>query len=399
LLELKLLSIQVDADTKVLPDSLGILINAVINDTKIMGLCGETRIANKRDNFVTWIQVYEYYISHHLGKTFESVFGGVTCLPGCFCMYRLKAPGKAPGTWIPIVTKPDIIEEYSQGVVETLHEKNLLLLGEDRFLTTLMIRNFPTRKMMFVPQAVCKTVVPDEFMVLVSQRRRWINSTLHNLLELVLVRNLCGTFCCSMQFVIVMELIGTVSLPVAIFMTYILIGKMGSTIRNKGMAMEPQEWIPLCLLIIVLFSPAFLILITTRKIVYVMWMFVYLMGLFVWNFILPIYAYWHFDDFSWGQTRQVEGGGKDDHGSGEGEFDASKVPLRRWQEYERAWRNHAKKTYSSYQSFGRRRDDKEDAPYGDEGYEEVDGRLYPRNGYASDASSPYEYATDNRKGY
>ena len=24
-------------------------------------------------------------------KAFESVFGGVTCLPGCFCMYRIKA--------------------------------------------------------------------------------------------------------------------------------------------------------------------------------------------------------------------------------------------------------------------------------------------------------------------
>ena len=55
-----------------------------------MGLCGETRIANKRDSWVTSIQVFEYYISHHLGKGFESVIGGVTCLPGCFCMYRAK---------------------------------------------------------------------------------------------------------------------------------------------------------------------------------------------------------------------------------------------------------------------------------------------------------------------
>jgi len=28
--------------------------------------------------------VFEYYISHHLGKGFESVFGGVTCLPGWY---------------------------------------------------------------------------------------------------------------------------------------------------------------------------------------------------------------------------------------------------------------------------------------------------------------------------
>jgi chitin synthase len=57
---------------------------------------------------------------------------------------------------------------------------------------------------MFLPQAVCKTVVPDKFSVLLSQRRRWINSTVHNLFELVFVRDLCGVFCCSMQAVVVL---------------------------------------------------------------------------------------------------------------------------------------------------------------------------------------------------
>lgn len=66
--------------------------------------------------------------------------------------------------------------------------------------------------MMFCPQARCRTVVPDSFKVLLSQRRRWINSTIHNLLELVRVQDLCGTFCFSMQFVVFMDLVGTVVL-------------------------------------------------------------------------------------------------------------------------------------------------------------------------------------------
>ncbi|CAG8511830.1 12541_t:CDS:2 [Acaulospora colombiana] len=322
---------KVDADTKVYPDSLRLLINCMCNDPLIMGLCGETKIANKRDSWVTAIQVFEYYISHHLGKGFESVFGGVTCLPGCFCMYRLKAR-KGNDDWVPIITKPEIVQEYSQNVVDTLHQKNLLLLGEDRFLTTLMLRNFPHRKMMFCPQAVCKTIVPDDFRVLLSQRRRWINSTIHNLMELVLVRNLCGTFCFSMQFVIFMELIGTVVLPVAILLTYTLI---------VSMALHPpknfSDAIPLMMLAMVLGLPAILILITTRKLIYITWMVIYLLALFVWNFILPTYAYWHFDDFSWGETRKVEGEAKgDDHGKKEGTFDASKVPLKRWEDWERS---------------------------------------------------------------
>ncbi|KAI7871627.1 chitin synthase-domain-containing protein [Spinellus fusiger] len=324
------LVLMVDADTKVYESSLRLLINCMVNDNLIMGLCGETKIANKRDSWVTAIQVYEYFISHHLAKGFEAVFGGVTCLPGCFCMYRLKAR-KGDGDWIPIITKPEIVQEYSSNTIDTLHQKNLLLLGEDRFLTTLMLRNFPFRKMVFTPQAVCKTVVPDEFKVLLSQRRRWINSTIHNLFELVLVRNLCGTFCFSMQFVVMMDLVGTLTLPVAIVLTVVLIASMAKThITSFTLA------VPLILLMIVLFSPAFLILVTTRKWVYLAWMIVYLFALPIWNFVLPVYAFWHFDDFSWGETRKVEGEAKgDDHSKTDGVFDPSSVPLKRWEDYER----------------------------------------------------------------
>jgi len=62
-----------------------------------------------------------------------------------------------------------------------------------------MLSTFPRRKNVFVPYAIAKTVVPISLSVLLSQRRRWINSTVHNLMELILVRDLCGTFCFSMQ--------------------------------------------------------------------------------------------------------------------------------------------------------------------------------------------------------
>jgi chitin synthase len=218
------ITLMVDADTKVFPDSLTHMVSAMVKDPEVMGLCGETKIANKTDSWVTMIQVFEYFISHHLSKSFESVFGGVTCLPGCFCMYRIKTPKGGQNYWVPILANPDIVEHYSENVVDTLHKKNLLLLGEDRYLSTLMLKTFPKRKQIFVPQAVCKTTVPDSFSVLLSQRRRWINSTVHNLMELVLVRDLCGTFCFSMQFVVFIELIGTLVLPAAIAFT-LYVGK------------------------------------------------------------------------------------------------------------------------------------------------------------------------------
>ncbi|TIB17367.1 hypothetical protein E3P89_00156 [Wallemia ichthyophaga] len=321
--------LMVDADTKVFPDSLTRMMACMVVDPEIMGLCGETKIANKAQSWVTMIQVFEYHISHHLAKAFESVFGGVTCLPGCFSMYRIKAPKGGQGYWVPVICNPDIVEHYSENIVDTLHKKNLLLLGEDRFLTTLMLRTLPKRKMMFCPQAVCKTVVPDEFKVLLSQRRRWINSTVHNLFELILVRDLCGTFCFSMQFVVFMEMVGTMVLPAAItFTVYIIV-----------LGIIPSERTPtisLILLLIILGLPGLLIVLTSRRLAYVGWMIIYLFSLPIWNAILPAYSFWHFDDFSWGATRQIEGeGAEESHGDKEGEFDPSHIIMKRWAEFER----------------------------------------------------------------
>ncbi|KAI8073128.1 chitin synthase-domain-containing protein [Gongronella butleri] len=319
------LVLMVDADTKVLPDAITYMVAAMANDITIMGLCGETRIANKSSSWVTAIQVFEYYISHHYAKAFESLFGIVTCLPGCFCMYRIKAPKN--GAWVPILANPDIILEYNQNVVATLHEKNLLLLGEDRFLSTLMLRTFPKRQMMFVPQARCKTVVPDEFRVLLSQRRRWINSTVHNLMELVLVSDLCGIACLSMQFSIFVDLLGTLVLPAAICMTVYLI-------INTAISANPN-WQSLALLIAILGLPAVLIAITSFNYVYIMWMFIYIISLPIWNLVLPVYSFWHFDDFSWGATRVVAGEKKDKgHGDGDGKFDSSRLVMKKWEDWE-----------------------------------------------------------------
>ncbi|KAH7145360.1 chitin synthase 4 [Dactylonectria estremocensis] len=305
------ITLMVDADTKVFTDSLSHMVSAMVKDPRIMGLCGETKIANKRDSWVTAIQ------------SFESMFGGVTCLPGCFCMYRIKAPKGTSNYWVPILANPDIVEHYSENMVETLHEKNLYLLGEDRYLTTLMLRTFPKRQQVFIPQAVCKTTVPDKFIVLLSQRRRWINSTIHNLMELVLVRDLCGTFCFSMQFIVSVELAATLVLPAAIAFTF-YVGKF------TALSFPPA------LAALILGLPGVLVVITAHSWSYILWMLIYLMALPIWNFILPCYAFWKFDDFSWGETRKTAGETPKESGlEYEGEFDSSRIIMKRWAEFER----------------------------------------------------------------
>lgn len=183
--------LQVDADTEVDTMCLAHFISFFTKDKKVVGLCGETALSNAKQSFITMLQVYEYYISHYLTKAFESLFSSVTCLPGCFSMFRLRTPD----THRPLFISSAVVDEYSENRVDTLHTKNLLHLGEDRYLTTLVLKHFPQYKTQFHSAAKCKTTAPTSWQVLLSQRRRWINSTVHNLFELIWTPGLCG-FCC-----------------------------------------------------------------------------------------------------------------------------------------------------------------------------------------------------------
>jgi len=319
------LVLTVDADTIVAKDALGHMATEMCKDSKIMGLCGETKISNKMSTWVTAIQVFEYFISHNQSKAFESLFGTVTCLPGCFSIYRIKAPRHDSGFWVPILANPDITERYSDNITNTLHKKNLLHLGEDRYLTSLLLKTFPKRKLVFLSKAHCETLVPDTFQILLSQRRRWINSTIHNLMELLLINDLCGIFCFSMQFLIFIELIGSVLLPLAItFTMYIIFISIFSS---------PTPYLTLILLGIILGLPGLLIVLIGEDLNNFIYMAIYIVALPIWNFVLPVYAFWKFDDFSWGETRVIEGEIKAEDDVGE--FDYSQIQMRDWKEIAR----------------------------------------------------------------
>eukprot|EP00158_Paraphelidium_tribonemae_P009453 Partr_v1_DN28871_c0_g1_i1_m33284 putative Chitin Synthase len=315
-------ALMVDADTEVMPDALNRLVSTMVHDAKIVGLCGETQISNERDSVITMMQVYEYYISHHLAKAFESLFGSVTCLPGCFCMYRIRTPSKS----IPLLTSKQVIADYSVNDVDTLHKKNLLSLGEDRYLTTLMLKHFPNMKISFTSDAVCRTFAPDRWNVLLSQRRRWINSTVHNLLELLLLPQLCGFCCFSMRFVVFFDLFATLVMPATMgYLIYVLYGVFSGRI------------VPIISIVLLAagFGLQIVIFLLKRKWEHIGWLIIYILALPFFTFFIPLYAFWHFDDFSWGNTRVVVGerNGKKQIVDEE-PFDPKSIPMKKWSDYE-----------------------------------------------------------------
>ena len=240
-----------------------------------------------------------------------------------FCMYRLRTVDKGR----PLIIADKVIEDYSIQAVDTLHKKNLLSLGEDRYLTTLMTKHFPAMSYKFVPTAYAKTAAPESWSVLLSQRRRWINSTIHNLAELVLLKDLCGFCCFSMRFVVFVDLFGTLILPATC-------GYIAYLIYRIAAHVGAIPWISIAMIAAVYGLQA-IIFIIKRQWQHVGWMIIYLLAFPIYSLVLPLYSFWKQDDFSWGNTRIVmaEKGSKavvaiEDEG-----FDPRSIPLQSWDDY------------------------------------------------------------------
>lgn len=238
-------------------------------------------------------------------------------------MYRLRTAEKGK----PLIISDAVIRDYSVCDVDTLHQKNLLSLGEDRFLTTLMTKHFPSMHYKFLAHAQCKTAAPESWSVLLSQRRRWINSTIHNLVELLRLKDMCGFCFFGMRFIVFIDLFGTIILPA----TCAYLGYM-----IYSVATHPTSF-PLWSIVILaaVYGLQALIFLLKRQWQHIGWMIIYILAYPIYSFALPVYSFWNQDNFSWGNTRVVIGekGNKqvvavDDEG-----FNPATVPLQLWDDY------------------------------------------------------------------
>ena len=240
-----------------------------------------------------------------------------------FSMYRLRTADKGR----PLIISDKVIQEYAMGDVDTLHKKNLLSLGEDRYLTTLMTKHFPSMSYKFIPDAYAQTAAPETWSVLLSQRRRWINSTIHNLVELVMLKDLCGFCCFSMRFVVFIDLFGTVILPATCVYLGYLLYRVGT---HTGQ-------FPLISLIMIaaVYGLQAIIFILKRQWQHVGWMIIYILAFPIYSFVLPVYSFWNQDNFTWGNTRIVIGekGNKQIVAVEDEGFDPRSIPLQRWDDY------------------------------------------------------------------
>lgn len=115
-------------------------------------------------------QYYEYKLSHSPDKCCEGFFGYITVLPGAYSMYRLESVQGSP------------MEKFFKGVDgekdATCDEANEYL-AEDRVMgLQVYLKENAGYYHAFVPDAKAYTDAPESLMVLMKQRRRWLNGSL-----------------------------------------------------------------------------------------------------------------------------------------------------------------------------------------------------------------------------
>jgi hyaluronan synthase len=102
------------------------------------------------------MQEVRYYVAFRVVKAAESIFSAVTCCSGCLAAYRRSCVLEVLDHWL---------EQTFLGVPATF--------GDDRSLTRLMLKRY---RVIYHSEAVCTTIVPDDWSVFFRQQLRWKKS-------------------------------------------------------------------------------------------------------------------------------------------------------------------------------------------------------------------------------
>jgi len=147
--------VMVDSDSYVDPEGIYRLVQGFA-DPRVGAIAGHTRAIVEPTNVISKMESVRYFIAHKMMKTAESVFGCVTCCPGCFSAYRRSAIMPILPTWL---------NQTFRGKPATF--------GDDRSLTNFVLRNY---RVIFCDTAMCWTYVPNTWAKYFRQQLRWKKS-------------------------------------------------------------------------------------------------------------------------------------------------------------------------------------------------------------------------------
>lgn len=277
----------IDCDTDIEQNGLILLLEYIHTHNKCIAVCGQTIVKNTYENIITIVQSFEYFISHLLLKTYEHTLYNVFVLSGCFTLLKLKQDDKA-------LINMNILNKYTKEA-NSLYQKNLLELGEDRYLTILIIQEYPNNNLAYISDAKCFTNVPNSFKILLDQRRRWTNSLITCLMLLGLepprqsiIKHI------KMYLLIIMELFIIFILPLVIVIGFV------NTIVS--ITVQGYSFLPVVITTIIILLNL-IITILVARIDMILKFVPFFLFLPIFSILIPLYSIANLDNLKWGLTR------------------------------------------------------------------------------------------------
>ncbi|GAB1605132.1 chitin synthase chs-2-like, partial [Argonauta hians] len=158
-----------DGDVDFKPGAVRLLVDRMKKSKKVGAACG--RIHPSGSGPIVWYQIFEYAIGHWLQKAAEHMLGCVLCSPGCFSLFRGSA-----------LMDDNVMRTYATRSTDARHYLQYDQ-GEDRWLSTLLLQQ--GYRVEYCAASDAMTQTPEGFKEFFNQRRRWIPSTLANILDLL----------------------------------------------------------------------------------------------------------------------------------------------------------------------------------------------------------------------
>ncbi|KAG0723346.1 Chitin synthase chs-2 [Chionoecetes opilio] len=158
-----------DGDIDFAPNAVALLVDLMKKNTNLGAACG--RIHPVGAGLMVWYQMFEYAIGHWLQKSTEHMIGCVLCSPGCFSLFRGKA-----------LMDDNVMARYTTKSSQARHYVQYDQ-GEDRWLCTLLLQR--GYRVEYSAASDAYTHAPEGFSEFYNQRRRWVPSTMANIMDLL----------------------------------------------------------------------------------------------------------------------------------------------------------------------------------------------------------------------
>ena len=158
-----------DGDIDFQPNAVTLLVDLMKKNKNLGAACG--RIHPVGSGPMVWYQKFEYAIGHWLQKATEHMIGCVLCSPGCFSLFRGKG-----------LMDDNVMRKYTTRSDEARHYVQYDQ-GEDRWLCTLLLQR--GYRVEYSAASDAYTHCPEGFNEFYNQRRRWVPSTIANIMDLL----------------------------------------------------------------------------------------------------------------------------------------------------------------------------------------------------------------------